>query len=311
MTYYRNILLIVLLSLATTAFAQQKEAEQTEELYKKGVYEKCLKKAQKYTAAYPNQYQFPLYAAVSHWQLYKAGNNPTDLMAALEQLQLAYKLYGKKVTKFAAEQKQIHKAALQYGPKLLRENGDEAKKLYGTLATVFKDTTEEYTWLYPTKGGNTHITTAGASPIQNEKPKVEPAPSKHGSLVDKILEYSRSFLGLPYRAAGYHPSTGFDCSGFVSYVFKQFDINLPRSSQELSKVGSPVGLKEAKPGDLLFYGYRKNGSYRTNHVALVYSHKNGHLSFIHSSSHGIVIDDPNSLSWGYWEKRFLFARRVL
>lgn len=312
MILYRNILIVVLFSISLTAFAQQKEVEQTEALYKKAAYEKCLKKAEKHATVYPNQYQFPLYAAVSHWQLYKSLSNPTDILGALEQLALAYRINGKKITKYPTEQKQIHKAALQIGPKLLKEGKKEdAKALYGYVATVFKDTTEEYTWLYPSPSGATTISVAGAGKLDTEKPKVTPVPSTSGSLIDNLLAYSRTFLGLPYKPAGCEPSTGFDCSGFVSYLFKQFDIHLPRSSQELSKVGSPVALKQTKPGDLLFYGYKKNGTYRTNHVALVFSHENGHLAFIHSSSHGVVIDDPNSLSWAYWEKRFLFARRVL
>jgi cell wall-associated NlpC family hydrolase len=116
---------------------------------------------------------------------------------------------------------------------------------------------------------------------------------------------------MPYKYAGYDPSTGFDCSGFVSYLFKQFNINVPRSSSALAKVGTDIPLAQTRPGDLLFYGYRKDGTFRTSHVALVYSHNNGRLAFIHSSSRGVVIDDPSSPSWDYWEKRFLFAKRVL
>ncbi len=308
MTLLRNILFVLLLSISFAAFAQQKEAEHANDLYLKGDYEKCLKKAAKAAEVYPNQYIFPLYAAVSHWQYYKLDKQTSNLLLALQQLELAVDIYGKKFSKFSAEQKQIHTAALKIGPTLLKEGKKEdAKALYGYLATIYKDTTEEYTWLYP--GSTSNVTVAKVGTLTNEAPAT--TFTTQNSVVDQILAVGRSFLGLPYRAAGIDPSTGFDCSGFVSYLFKQFNIILPRSSAELAKVGTTVPLAQTKPGDLLFYGYKKNGAVRTSHVALVYSHKNGNLAFIHSSSRGVVIDDPSSSSWDYWEQRFLFAKRVL
>jgi cell wall-associated NlpC family hydrolase len=309
----KQIWILVLLCVSLTAFAQQKEAEQLNDLYIDGSYEKCIKKAQKYTETYPKKYQFPLYVAACYWQLYKTDKATNNLMNALAQLKSAHDLYGKKIGKFAAEQKQIHVAAIQIGPGLLKAgDNDGAKALYGYLATVYKDTTEEYTWLYPSSKNTTKITIAGANVLVNEAPTLDPDHSANSSLVDKLILYSTNFLGLPYRYAGCEPSTGFDCSGFVSYLYKKLNIKLPHSSQELSYVGSPVPLAMVKPGDLLFYGTRKGSSYRTQHVAMVYSNTNGKLAFIHSStSQGVVIDDPESASWDYWEKRFLFAKRVL
>ncbi|CAN5118417.1 hypothetical protein BH09BAC1_BH09BAC1_18160 [soil metagenome] len=309
MTLLKNILFVVLLGVSLTAFAQQKEAEQISGLYLKKDYEKCLKKSTKFTEAYPKEYVFPLYSAMSHWQFYKVDKQNADLLLSLGQLQAAYKVYGKKVAKFAAEQKQIHTAALKVGPTLLKDNKKEdAKALYGYLATIYKDTTEEYTWLFPMPGGTANVSVANTSlpSKKDETPMVT-----QNSIIDQLLAVGRSFLGLPYRSAGFDPSTGFDCSGFVSYLFRQFNVNLPRSSQELSLVGSPVTLSQVKPGDLLFYGTRKGSSYRTSHVALVYSFQKGNLAFIHSSSQGVVIDDQTSASWEYWERRFLFAKRVL
>jgi cell wall-associated NlpC family hydrolase len=302
----------MLLCVSLTAFAQQKEAEQLNDLYINGSYEKCIKKAEKYAEAYPKKYIFPLYVAASYWQFYKADKATSNLMNALAQLKAAHDLYGKKIGKFAAEQKQIHVAAIQIGPGLLKAgDNDGAKALYGYLATVYKDTTEEYTWLYPSSKNATKISIAGVNVLANDAPTLDANHSANSSLVDKLLMYSTNFLGLPYRYAGCDPSTGFDCSGFVSYLFKILDIELPRSSQELSYVGSLVPLAMVRPGDLLFYGTKKGSSYHTQHVAMVYSNTDGKLAFIHSSSRGVVIDDPESSSWDYWERRFLFAKRVL
>lgn len=303
---------MMLLCVSLTAVAQQKEAEQLSNLYTKGSYEKCIKKAQHFAEDYPNQYQFPLYEAVSYWQLYKTDKLTDNLITALAQLEVAYGINRKKIGKFAAEQKQLHAAALQAGPALLKTgNKANAQTLYSCLATVYKDTTEEYTWLYPSSKSATTITIAGVNVLVNDELTLDPEHSANSTMVDRLLHYSASFLGLPYKYAGCDPSTGFDCSGFVSYLFKLLNLDLPRGSQALSLMGTPVPLSLVVPGDLLFYGSRKGNSYRTQHVAMVYSHNNGKLAFIHSSSRGVVIDDPESSSWDYWERRFLFAKRVL
>lgn len=308
----RNILLVLLVSVSLTATAQEKEVGQLDNLYKNGNYDKTIKKATKFAEVYPNRYEFPLYLSVSHWQYYKADKEASNLLLSLEELELAYRINGKKITKFAAEQKQLHNAALKLGPTLLKSNKKtEAKELYGYLATIYKDTTEEYTWLYPTPANAPHAPVATVTSIAPSKPEPTSSLTTHSSIVDQILAIGRSFLGMPYKYAGYDPATGFDCSGFVSYLFKQFNIDVPRSSSALAKVGTDIPLAQTRPGDLLFYGYKKNGAIRTSHVALVYSHNNGRLAFIHSSSRGVVIDDPSSSSWDYWEKRFLFAKRVL
>ena len=66
-----------------------------------------------------------------------------------------------------------------------------------------------------------------------------------------IAEYSLNFIGYPYQYGGTSPS-GWDCSGFVQYVFAQFGVSLPRTSGAMMSVGSPVGsLAEAQPGDII------------------------------------------------------------
>lgn len=66
-----------------------------------------------------------------------------------------------------------------------------------------------------------------------------------------IAKYSLNFIGYPYLYGGTSPS-GWDCSGFVQYVFAQFGVSLPRTSGAMMSVGSPVGsLAEAQPGDII------------------------------------------------------------
>lgn len=84
-----------------------------------------------------------------------------------------------------------------------------------------------------------------------------------------LISYAQSFTGVPYVWGGTTPA-GFDCSGFVKYVFEHFGINLPRTSREQVNVGTPVDAASIQPGDLIFSNW--DGSSRapsaTSHVAM-------------------------------------------
>ena len=70
----------------------------------------------------------------------------------------------------------------------------------------------------------------------------------------QVVGEAAQFVGVPYQWGGTSPTTGFDCSGLVQYVYGQLGVSLPRTSQEQANVGTPVaGLAQAQPGDLVFY----------------------------------------------------------
>lgn len=69
---------------------------------------------------------------------------------------------------------------------------------------------------------------------------------------EKVLEYAKTFIGVPYVYGGSTPS-GFDCSGFVKYVLNNFGIDAPRVSYDQMNMGVPVSVDELLPGDLLFF----------------------------------------------------------
>ena len=71
---------------------------------------------------------------------------------------------------------------------------------------------------------------------------------------NEIIEYADNFIGESYVYGGTSPETGFDCSGFVQYVYAHFGVDLPRTSREQVTCGSTVNnLSKAKAGDLIFY----------------------------------------------------------
>ena len=129
-------------------------------------------------------------------------------------------------------------------------------------------------------------------------------------LAQKVINLSRKYIGTPYIYAGISPK-GFDCSGFTSYIYNQCGINIPHGSNSQVTLGKFIPKKEAKVGDIVFFGRkRKNGSFRTNHVAIVISEKGEKLKMIHSARDGIRIDIENSENWkSYYKKKFLFVKR--
>lgn len=125
--------------------------------------------------------------------------------------------------------------------------------------------------------------------------------------IKEILKDAEKYLGAPYKYAG-NTSSGFDCSGFTVKVFEENNEKLPRRSQDQSNTGEEISIKEAKPGDLIFFATA--GGSKVSHVGIVHDIGNdGEVKFIHAStSKGVII---SSLNEKYWNKAYLFARRVL
>lgn len=125
--------------------------------------------------------------------------------------------------------------------------------------------------------------------------------------IKEILKDAEKYLGAPYKYGG-NTSSGFDCSGFTVKVFDENKTKLPRRSEDQSNSGKPISIKETKPGDLLFFATA--GGTRVTHVGIVHDiGNNGEVKFIHAStSKGVII---SSLNEKYWNKAYLFARRVL
>jgi len=124
-------------------------------------------------------------------------------------------------------------------------------------------------------------------------------------LTVKILETAYNYLGVRYRYGGSTPE-GFDCSGFVRYVFSENGIQLGRSSREQALEGMHVPLSALKPGDLIFFDMGSRKHHRIDHVGLYI----GDGQFIHaasSRSRQIMISDLKS---AHYQRRVVTARRI-
>jgi cell wall-associated NlpC family hydrolase len=117
-----------------------------------------------------------------------------------------------------------------------------------------------------------------------------------------VTALARSFIGTPYRNGGADPG-GFDCSGFVQYVFAQIGVGLPRSVLEQASAGERVDRRDLREGDVIFFAIDGR---TISHVGIV----SGPGTFVHApSSRGLVREE--SLSVAYWQTRFAAARRIL
>lgn len=151
--------------------------------------------------------------------------------------------------------------------------------------------------------GGTLLFGGCASHTPTQPPPVVKSTPAHGKRA-AILRTARTLIGAPYKWGGYLPQTGFDCSGFIWFVYQQHGINLPRISWQQFAAGKAVSYDQLRPGDLLFYNVDKNG--KSLHVAILTDRG----TFIHAPSSGKRVME-SSLNNTYWHKHYIGARRVL
>lgn len=118
-----------------------------------------------------------------------------------------------------------------------------------------------------------------------------------------LLSSAVKLSGTPYQFGGRTPETGFDCSGFVSYVYAQATtLNLPHSARAISQIGNAIPKQELQPGDLVFFNTLKSAF---SHVGIYL----GNHRFIHAPSRGgrVRVED---MQQAYWKNRFNGAQRI-
>jgi len=127
---------------------------------------------------------------------------------------------------------------------------------------------------------------------------------------ETLIDFAKSMLGIRYRYATSNPKLGFDCSGFVNYVFSNFGFKVPRSSREFSGAGKETTLENAKVGDVLIFTGSNSRVRTIGHVGIVYSIDENGIKFIHASSgkaHGVTVTELN----GHYRNRFMKIVSIL
>ncbi len=142
---------------------------------------------------------------------------------------------------------------------------------------------------------------------KRESELVKAESAEHQQLIADLLTEANRHLGKPYRHGMKGPHA-FDCSGFTSYVYKQFGYSISPASRIQYTDGVKVDRKELRKGDLVFFTSRSSGK-NVGHVGIVVSADNetGAFKFIHASIRGIKV----SACEGYYANRYVGARRII
>lgn len=125
----------------------------------------------------------------------------------------------------------------------------------------------------------------------------------------QVVAFAKTLIGTPYRYASTDPRVGFDCSGFITYVFGHFNIIVPRSSIDFTNVGRTIPADSAKAGDLILFTGTDSTEKFVGHMGLVISNQNNQLQFIHSTSgkkYGVTITPLND----YYQSRYVKTIRI-
>jgi cell wall-associated NlpC family hydrolase len=141
---------------------------------------------------------------------------------------------------------------------------------------------------------------ACSGPVKKPRHEYRPRPTRKSDM-KKLLDGAKQHIGEPYRYGGVS-SKGWDCSGFVSGMFRRYlDISLPRDTRGLYSVCKSVNPRDTRPGDLVFF---RIGTAKPSHVG-IYLGKN---RFIHAStSSGVIV---SGLYEDYYRKHFMGYRRI-
>ena len=124
----------------------------------------------------------------------------------------------------------------------------------------------------------------------------------------EVVAFAKTLVGIPYLYGSTDPLQGFDCSGFITYVFNHFEIEVPRSSIDFTNVGTEVKIPEAITGDLILFTGTDTLENFVGHMGIITENTDS-LRFIHATSgkkYGVTITALNS----HYLKRFVKVIRI-
>ena len=110
--------------------------------------------------------------------------------------------------------------------------------------------------------------------------------------VDSIVNFAETLIGTPYKYGSINPAEGFDCSGFITYVFNHFNIEVPRSSIDFTNVGTEILLADAKRGDLILFTGTDSSIRVVGHMGIIVSNKDGELPWRRTPVRCLHVTNP-------------------
>ncbi|UEG53743.1 C40 family peptidase [Mucilaginibacter daejeonensis] len=125
----------------------------------------------------------------------------------------------------------------------------------------------------------------------------------------ELITFARTLKGVPYKYGSTDPAQGFDCSGFITYVFNHFKIVVPRTSAGFTNIRREVPLRNAQPGDLILFTGTDSTKREVGHMGILVTKATEGPVFIHSTSgkaNGVTETPLNS----YYQGRFVKTIRI-
>jgi len=281
-----KLLFLLFISFSTFSFSQNKKIDQLEVYYAQAHYSKVLRKSKKLLASPDYDYSgLPLF--YKSLALFRMNDDLTWFKRHKSSINEAISLYNSFLefsnTEYYLIAHQDEIANLKtYLTGLKNRLFDvdyksEAKIIDGFINKQLKNIKGNY-----------------VKPSNSIHPNESASISLSGSVRNDIVKYAEKYIGTPYVWAGNTPN-GFDCSGYTSYVFKEFNVEVPRTASDQKANSKKIITANAKKGDLVFFG--KGNS--VTHVGIVVSEKGEPLTMIHSStSRGIIITNIETST--YW-----------
>ena len=124
-----------------------------------------------------------------------------------------------------------------------------------------------------------------------------------------VVDFAETLTGTKYKYGSSVKEQGFDCSGFITYVFNHFHIQVPRVSKDFTNAGTMISPADSRKGDLILFTGKDTTGWIVGHMGMITDNENGNIRFIHSSS-GKSIGVINSGMSQYYATRFVKVIRI-
>lgn len=291
------LLIASVIALNVSVFSQDKKIDQLEVLYDQAHYKKVLRKANKLLA--DPQYDYSgLPAYYRSMSIFRLADDPKWHKRHKNCIEEAVESY-RQFSEHPSYSDYVHAhyyeiASIKtYLDKLGRNFKDQGHTKDSEIVFDFS-----FQYFKEIKGKpDLHETI--------DMPEVAQGGSKTDAYREKIVVYAKSLVGIKYVWAGSDES-GFDCSGFTSYVLKKYGISVPRTASGQMEESKQIKISNAQKGDLVFFG---SGS-KITHVGMVVSNKGDELSMVHAStSKGVIITNIEQST--YWKPKLKGAGTYL
>lgn len=294
----RLLFSIIFSIIVTTAFSQEKQIKKSRKLYEKGKYEKCISKTKKYLQKHRRNADLQYHIVLSNIALYDEKPDSKKIYQLSKVLKSwdRFNQYSKENTNYVELKNSIRILVYKEleNPKIKAKKEDQ---LHIQLAENFGDTTDYFR--------NKYVKAVVKTEVQTEPGPVSDSLLELDSLRKVLLQSGLKQLGVSYKYGGID-STGFDCSGFTQYLYKNIGIELPHNAQLQSELGESIELEEAQTGDLIFFGER-----RAAHAGMIYVNQIGEIELIHCVSRGVSHDTDQDNNHIYWMNRPYRIKRFL